>query len=115
MALRIQCYARMPPPATGTLPGTIISPLAELAETTHIARNLTRQTKRLPPGRFLQFKVIATDGIIVIRIAGILAVTHAEPCAVTVLMAAIRNRSHTALHPLQRIAENIHYRMVRWR
>ena len=80
MALRIQCYARMPPPATGTLPGTIISPLAELAETTHIARNLTRQTKRLPPGRFLQFKVIATDGIIVIR-----------------------------------IAENIHYRMVRWR
>ena len=49
MALRIQCYARMPPPATGTLPGNIISPLAELAETTHIARNLTRQTKRLPP------------------------------------------------------------------
>lgn len=97
----------MPPPATGTLPGTIISPLAELAETTHIVRNLTRQTKRLPPGRFLQFKVIATDGIIVIRIAGILAVT--------VLMAAIRNRSHAALHPLQRIAENIHYRMVRWR
>lgn len=97
----------MPPPATGTLPGTIISPLAELAETTHIVRNLTRQTKRLPPGRFLQFKVITTDGIIVIRIAGILAVT--------VLMAAIRNRSHAALHPLQRIAENIHYRMVRWR
>ena len=46
-------------------PVPIISPLAELAKTTYIAHNLTRQT----PGSFLQFKEITTDGIIVIRIA----------------------------------------------
>ncbi len=65
MALRIQCYARMPPPAIGTLTGTIFSPFAELAKTTHIARNLTRQA----PGSFLQFKETTTEEIIVIRIA----------------------------------------------